>query len=204
VQREGGRIRRVLETGELKRVVSSRTTRVDVRIISATNANVTAEVGEKRFREDLYFWLCPLTLAITLLRPRRSEIVPLAVSILERLNRSYRRQRRFSPAALRKLNTYPWPGNVRQLEGVLTSAVILSASDLIQPDDLDLQAPDSAFEAPEPAEGFDMEAFLAETRMRLINRALAIANGNQSQAARLLGTSPQNVSKAVKIRQNSG
>lgn len=195
---------RVLQDQLVHPVGANASRKVDVRVLAATNRDLPEEVKAKRFREDLYFRLCPLTLAIPPLRQRRSEIVPLAVGILERLNRSYRRQRRFSPAALRKLNTYPWPGNVRQLEGVLTSAVILSASDLIQPDDLDLQVSDQSFEIPEPAEGFDMEAFLAEARMKLINRALAMASGNQSHAARLLGTSPQNVSKAVKVRPNSG
>jgi transcriptional regulator with GAF, ATPase, and Fis domain len=194
---------RVLQDQIIQPLGAASSHQVDVRVIAATNRDLLEEVKAKQFREDLYYRLCPLTLTIPPLRQRRSEIVPLAISILERLNRSHRRQRRFSPAALQKLNAYPWPGNVRQLEGVLITAVILSPSDLIQPEDLDVPATLRGFEVPEPSENFDMEAFLDDTRMGLIDRALAIANGNQSQAARLLGTSPQNISKTLKNRRNS-
>ncbi|MGH9581423.1 MAG: hypothetical protein ACRD4O_00615 [Bryobacteraceae bacterium] len=95
-------------------------------------------------------------------------------------------------------------GNVRQLEGAILKAVVLSSSDLIQPDDLELDEVAPELKLPEPADGFDMEAFLTTARAGLIERALAIANRNQSQAARLLGTTPQNISKFLKQRSKPG
>lgn len=195
---------RVLQDQVVEPIGAQTTRKVDVRVIAATNRNLLEEVKAKRFREDLYYRLCPITLTIPPLRERRSEIAPIAIALLERINRSFRRQRRFAPAALRKLNEYAWPGNVRQLEGVIMKAVILSSSDLIQPDDLDLDEITPELKLPEPADGFDMEAFLTTARAGLINRALAIANGNQSQAARLLGTTPQNISKFLKQKNKPG
>lgn len=195
---------RVLQDQLIQPIGANAARKVDVRIIAATNRDLPEEVKAKRFREDLYYRLNPITLKIPPLRERRSEIIRIAIFTLERLNRTFRRQRRFSPAALRKLNAYSWPGNVRQLDGVLTRAVILADNDLIDVDDLDVSATSSSFQLPEPSEDFDMERFLAEARKHLIKRALQIANNSQAGAARLLGMSGQNVSKFLKSKANTG
>jgi transcriptional regulator with PAS, ATPase and Fis domain len=195
---------RVLQDQMIQPLGASQPHKVDVRVIAATNRNLLEEVKQGRFREDLYYRLCLIALKIPPLRERRSEIAPIAIFILERLNRSFRRQRRFSPAALRKISSYSWPGNVRQLDGVLRSAVILAENDLIDAEDLDLGATSSNFQLPEPGEGFNMEDFLAEARVNLIHRALEISDGNQAAAGRLLGTSGQNISKFLKSKANAG
>jgi transcriptional regulator with GAF, ATPase, and Fis domain len=193
---------RVLQDQVVEPLGANASRKVDVRVIAATNRNLQEEVTAKRFREDLYFRLCPITLTIPPLRERRSEIARIALFLLERLNRNFRRQRRFAPAALRKLDMYRWPGNVRELEGVLTKAVILSPADLIEADDIELPNRGPDYHLPEPTEGFDMETFFADARRALIERAIETTNGNQSQASRLLGTSPQNISKFLKAKSN--
>ncbi len=195
---------RVLQDQMIQPLGAKEPHKVDVRVIAATNRNLSEEVKANRFRQDLFYRLSPISLTIPPLRARRSEIIPIAIFILERLNRTFRRQRRFSPAALRKISAYSWPGNVRELEGALRSAVILADDDLIDAGDLELNAISSSFQLPEPAEDFDMDGFLTGAREQLINRALEIANGNQTAAARLLGTSPQNISKFVKSKGNAG
>jgi transcriptional regulator with PAS, ATPase and Fis domain len=195
---------RVLQDQTIEPIGGNGSRKVDVRVIAATNRNLLEEVKSKRFREDLYYRLCPITLKIPPLRERRSEITRIAVYLLDRQNRSFRRQRRFSPDALRRLTTYPWPGNVRQMEGAISRAVILCSTDLIEATDLDLEQAESSSHLPQPHEGFQMDVFLSEARESLIDQALAMSNGNQSQAARLLGTSAQNISKFLKTRSNGG
>jgi transcriptional regulator with AAA-type ATPase domain len=191
---------RVLQEKTIEPVGANGTRKVDVRVIAATNRNLDEERKAKRFREDLYYRLAPITLTIPPLRERRTEIHRIAIYLLERLNRSYRRQRRFAPATLRYLTNYPWRGNVRELEGVISRAVILCETDLIEPQDLDLGVAEATTQLPQPFEGFRLEAFLDETRATMMARALEMANGNQSQAAKLLGMSGQNVSKFLKGR----
>lgn len=195
---------RVLQDQMIEPVGANGSRKVDVRVIAATNRNLLEEVKAKRFREDLYYRICPITLKIPPLRERRSEITRIAMYLLDRLNRSFRRQRRFSPDALRRLLTYPWPGNVRQMEGAISRAVILCATDLIEGADLDLVEVESSSQLPQPCDGFVMDSFLSGARETLIDRALEMSNGNQSQAARLLGTSAQNISKFLKTRSNGG
>jgi DNA-binding NtrC family response regulator len=193
---------RVLENKVIEPVGANRSQTVDVRVIAATNRNLAEEVKAKRFREDLYYRLSPITLTIPPLRARRSEITRIALYLLDRLNRNFRRQRRFAPDALRRLTVHPWPGNVRQLEGVIRKAVILCSSDLIEASDLDLDEVEAQSQLPQPHEGFQLECFLAETRDTLIDRALEMAHGNQSQAGRYLGMTGAGVSKSLKSRSN--
>jgi DNA-binding NtrC family response regulator len=195
---------RVLQDQMIQPLGAKEPHKVDVRVIAATNRNLSEEVKANRFRQDLFYRLSPISLTIPPLRARRSEIMPIAIFILERLNRTFRRHRRFSPAALRKISAYSWPGNVRELEGALRSAVILAEDDLIDAEDLEVGAISSSYQLPEPAEDFDMDSFFSDAREQLINRALEIANGNQTAAARLLGTSPQNISKFLKSKANAG
>lgn len=195
---------RVLQDQRIEKVGSNSGRTVDVRVIAATNRNLLEEVKAKRFREDLYYRLCPITLTIPPLRERRAEIMRIATSLLERLNRSYRRQRRFSPAALRRLINHPWPGNVRQLEGAISRAVILCESDLIEPDDFQLAEVESCSQLPQPYEGFQLDEFLDEARATLIDRAMEMAGGNQSLAGRYLGRTGAGISKSLKRRSNQG
>jgi len=113
------KILRVLQFKEFEALGSNHTHKVDVRIIAATNRSLTDEVREGRFREDLYYRLNVGEIRLPPLRDRRSDIPPIALNILDRINAHLRRPKRLAPKALTRLQAHVWPGNVRDLENVL-------------------------------------------------------------------------------------
>src|SRR5947209_20145980 len=128
---------RVLETGEFERLGSSKTRKVDVRLISATNADLKAEVAVGRFRQDVLFRLNTIEIHLPPLRDRREDIPPLARHFLKGYAQRYRKQVfRFEPAAMQKMLEYFWPGNVRELDHSIERAVLLSQGESIRPSDL--------------------------------------------------------------------
>jgi DNA-binding NtrC family response regulator len=173
---------RVLETGELKRVGSSRTVKVDVRLISATNADVGAETRDKRFREDLMYRLNTVEVRLPALRERREDIPLLADHFLQKQSRKYRRTvSGFSPAALQALREYSWPGNVRELEHTVERGLLMATGERIELDDLRLRA---------PAAVADLDAMTLEEAERwFIERTLQRYEGNVNKAAEALGLS---------------
>ncbi len=174
---------RVLETGEMERVGSSRTYRVDVRVISATNASLHAEAAAGRFREDLLFRLNTVEIHIPPMRERRTDIPLLAMHFLKQYAARYRKQLTgFEPAALQTMLDYPWPGNVRELDHAIERAVLLAQGELVRASDLGLR---TAREAPQKLEDMSLE----EVEAFLIRKALARYGGNISQAAEALGLS---------------
>jgi DNA-binding NtrC family response regulator len=175
---------RVLQTGELERVGSSRTRRVDVRILSATNAEVPEEVRSGRFREDLLFRLNTVEIRLPPLRDRREDIPLLAQHFLARHAGRYRKAvAAFDAAALDALVRHSWPGNVRELDHVIERAVLLAQGERIAAADLALATSDGGALAP-------LELMtLADAEGFLIRRALERADGNVSVAARALGLS---------------
>src|SRR5215207_3387549 len=131
---------RVIETGEFERLGSSRTRRVDVRILSATNADIDAEVAAARFRQDLLFRLNTIEIALPPLRDRRDDIPSLATHFLEQHARRYRKNLGgFDAAAMDALLRHPWPGNVRELEHAIERAVLMAQGPLVKPGDLGLR-----------------------------------------------------------------
>jgi DNA-binding NtrC family response regulator len=175
---------RVLQTGELERVGSSRTRRVDVRILSATNADVRDEVRAGRFREDLLFRLNTVEIHLPPLRERPEDVPLLARHFLARHAARYRRPvEGFEPAALDALTRHTWPGNVRELDHVIERAVLLAQGERIGAADLALAPVDGGGLA-----SLDQMA-LADAEAYLIRRALERAEGNVSVAARRLGLS---------------
>ena len=181
--RQQAKLLRVLETGELERVGSSTTRQVDVRMLSATNADLQAEADAGRFREDLLFRLNTVEIKIPALRKRREDIPALAAHFLGRYATRYRRQiSGFEPAALQLLLSHPWPGNVRELDHTMERAVLMTRSDKIAATDLGL-APARAASA--SLDDLSLEAVEAV----LIRKALARTQGNVSQAAESLGLS---------------
>jgi DNA-binding NtrC family response regulator len=175
---------RVLETGELERVGSSRTVRVDARVIAATNADLAAEVEAGRFRRDLLFRLNTVEIHLPSLRERREDIPLLAAHFLERIAGRYRKPiRGFEPAAMEQLLVHPWPGNVRELEHAVERAVLMATGDTIRVADLGLRPPSSGGGA-----SLD-ELSLEEVERILIRKALDRYAGNVSQAAEALGLS---------------
>ncbi len=175
---------RVLETGEMERVGSSRTIHVNVRVISATNAELRQEVAEGSFREDLLFRLNTVEIHIPPLRERRQDIPLLAMHFLKEYAARYRKQLSgFDPPALQAMLEYRWPGNVRELDHAVERAVLLAQGDLVRTSDLGLRG--GGREAPQRLEEMSLE----DVEATLIRKALARYSGNISQAAEALGLS---------------
>jgi DNA-binding NtrC family response regulator len=176
---------RVLETGEFERVGSSRTRRSDVRVVSATNADLRGEVDAGRFRRDLLFRLNTVEIHLPPLRSRRADIVPLAEHFLAAHERRYRKGLRgFDEGALETLLAHPWPGNVRELSHAVERGVLMASGERVRARDLGLQPPGRLAPA---AQLEDLP--LEEVERVLIQKALARYGGNVSQAAHALGLS---------------
>ncbi|PYQ51792.1 MAG: sigma-54-dependent Fis family transcriptional regulator, partial [Acidobacteria bacterium] len=174
---------RVVETGEFERVGSSRTRRVDVRILSATNADLHAEVAAGRFRQDLLFRLNTIEIRVPPLRDRRADIPPLAQHFLRQHTQRYRKRvTGFEPAALEALLAHPWPGNVRELDHAVERAVLMTQAMQVRVVDLGLRA------ASDDSRRLD-DMSLEEVESFLIKKALGRFDGNVSRAAEALGLS---------------
>ena len=178
---------RVLETGEMERVGSSKTKRVDARVISATNAILPDEVTAGRFRQDLLFRLNTIEIHLPPLRERREDIPVLAAHFLTTHARRYRKDLQgFDQTAMQALLDNPWQGNVRELNHVVERAVLMAQDRTVRPADLALResSADNRFGS---ARLEDMS--LEDVEFFLIKKALARYNGNVSQAAGALGLS---------------
>ncbi len=174
---------RVLETGELERVGSSTTRRVDVRILSATNADVNTEVAAGHFREDLLFRLNTIEIHLPPLRERKEDIPLLALHFLRQSAQRYRKQLEgFEPVAMQMLLAHPWPGNVRELDHTVERAVLLAQGNQAAASDLGLRPVRDASIRME-------EMGLEEVERVLIQKALARYGGNVSHASKALGLS---------------
>jgi DNA-binding NtrC family response regulator len=174
---------RVLETGEFERVGSSKTRHANVRIVSATNANLDEEVAQGRFRQDLLFRLNTVEIHLPPLRDRREDLAGLAQYFLNQHAQRYRKNLEgFSDAAMQALMRYAWPGNVREMDHVIERAVLMSLGTTVEARDLGLQSGKEAARRLEDMSLEDVEAFL-------IQRTLAQCDGNVSRAAEKLGLS---------------
>jgi DNA-binding NtrC family response regulator len=175
---------RVLETGEMERVGSSKTRRVDVRIIAATNADVNAEVAAGRFRQDLLFRLNTIEIQLPPLRERREDIPLLANHFLRTYAQRYRKNLTgFDAAAMQALHEHLWPGNVRELDHAIERAVLLAQGNQVRASDLGLRAASSGGAARLE------EMNLDDVERYLVQKTLARFDGNVSQAADALGLS---------------
>ena len=181
--RQQAKLLRVLETGELERVGSSQTRRVDVRVLSATNANLPEESKAGNFREDLLFRINTVEIHLPALRERREDIPLLAMHFLNRNRSRYRKQvTGFSPASMQQMMQYPWPGNVRELEHTVERAVLLCRGEEIEPANLAIATAKSS------ATNFENMS-IDEVEALLIRKVLRRCDGNISQAAEALGLS---------------
>jgi len=181
--RQQAKLLRVLETGELERVGSSQTRRVDVRILSATNAQLPEEAKAGNFREDLLFRINTVEIHLPALRERREDIPLLAQHFLGRNRTRYRKQiSGFSPAAMQQLMQYTWPGNVRELEHTVERAVLLCRGGEIDPANLAISSGRAATPSFENMSIDEVEALL-------IRKVMRRCDGNISQAAEALGLS---------------
>ena len=180
---------RVLQERQFERLGGTRTLKVDVRLIAATNRDLRAALEEGTFREDLYYRLNVVAIDIPPLREHKEDIPVLANFFLERFARgSGKPVRGITPAAMRLLMDFHWPGNVRELENILERGVTLSSGPMLETGDIHLDtraANHQAGLAPVIPEGMTLDKWEQE----IIREALRRANGNKSQAARALGLS---------------
>src|SRR5881396_2850145 len=174
---------RVIESGDFERVGSSKTLHANVRIISATNANLENEVAAGRFRQDLLFRLNTIEIGLPALRDRKEDIMPLANNFLRMHAKRYRKELGgFDETARERLMAHPFPGNVRELDHVIERAVLMSTGAQIKAHDLGLSTGGG------DSRGLE-EMSLEEVEAYLIKKALARAGGNARQAAEALGLS---------------
>src|SRR6201988_1439249 len=176
---------RVLETGEFERVGSSKTQKVNVRLLSATNADLQAEVAQGKFRQDLLFRLNTVEIRLPPLRDRGEDLPLLAEHFLRMHRERYRRPiMGFTPEALDALRKHLWPGNVRELDHVIERAVLMRTGEIVTAFDLALEAtPDARLSARLE------EMSLEDAERLLIRKALARFEGNANRAAEALGLS---------------
>lgn len=174
---------RVLERGEFEPVGSSKTHGVDVRVLSATNADVDQEVADGRFRPDLLYRLNTVLIRVPPLRDRKEDIPVLAMYFLRRHVARYRKHiTGFDSASLQTLSDYPWPGNVRELDHTVERAVLMAQAEVVRASDLGLEP---KLESVPRFEGMTLE----EAECLLIKKAMSRFGGDISKASRALGLS---------------
>jgi two-component system response regulator HydG len=198
------KILRVLQEGEFERLGGTRTLRVDVRIVTATNRDLAQMVKEKKFREDLFYRLNVITITVPPLRDRREDIQPLAQHFLRLYAaKNNRKLEGFSPEAMERLEAYTWPGNVRELENVVERTVVLARDGRIEADALPPQ-----IGGVKPASRSAILELvgvpLDEVEQRLLHETLRITGGNKTQAARLLGIDVRTVARKLERRDGAG
>ena len=125
---------RAIQEREIERIGGTKPIPIDVRIIAATNRNLEKMMKEGTFREDLYYRLMVFPIQIPPLRQRKDDIAPLAEFFLSQFNKKYNFRKKFSESSICVLNEYAWPGNIRELKNIVERAIIISSSDVIDPD----------------------------------------------------------------------
>ncbi|MEO5761429.1 MAG: sigma-54 dependent transcriptional regulator [Vicinamibacteria bacterium] len=191
------KILRLVQERQFDRVGGTETRQVDLRLVTATNRDLKSMVAAREFREDLYFRLSVIEIAIPPLRARRDDILPLAESFLAKFSRDAGRRRplTLSPASIHALSHHAWPGNVRELQNGIERAVILCGGAVIEPEHLRIDA--QAAVRPSMSDVIDLHGSVSEVReraadaaeMEMVTRALADADGSIETAAATLGIS---------------
>ena len=196
------KILRVLQEGEFERLGGTRTIRVDVRVVAATNQDVAQMVREKRFREDLYYRLNVITIRVPPLRERREDIRLLAQHFRSFYAAKNNRKllEGISEDALRRMEAYSWPGNVRELENVIERAVVLARGVTVDVGDLPEEVSKAA-PLPEGVISVRVGTPLAEVEQRLLEETLRVTRGNKTLTAKLLGIDPRTVSRKLERQE---
>ncbi len=185
---------RALQEKRIRRVGGTEEIQIDVRVIAATNRELAKEIEAGNFREDLYYRLAVIPIAIPPLRDRKSDILPLVRHFISKYNRKLDRNvRGITEDALRCFEQYRWPGNVRELENVIERGVTLESSDFIQKVRLPEHIQRGGFLRDSAAMpfftadgGLDLETYLRDLERQIIEQALTLADGNQTRAAEIL------------------
>jgi two-component system NtrC family response regulator len=176
---------RFLQDHTIQRLGGKETINVDARILAATNVDLQKAIKEDRFREDLYYRLCVVTIAVPALRERGSDVTLLARTLLTKFAEEEKKSLKgFTPQALEALTTYNWPGNVRELENRIKRAVVMAEGKYLTSENLELKDPSSAEE-----ETSTLRASRDSRERDLVRLAMEKAEGNVSRAAEELGIS---------------
>ena len=188
---------RVLQQREFERVGGTRTLKLDVRVVAATNRDLASEARRGAFREDLFHRLNVVALRVPPLRERPSDVLILARYFLERsAARCRRRVQGISPEAEQYLAAYAWPGNVRELENAIERAVVLGQSEMVLPEDL----PDTVLDAAAvPAVPGALQSSVTQTKRELILAAFRECGGNHNRAAERLKIHPNSLRRLVRV-----
>ncbi len=193
---------RVLEEGEISRVGSNETIKVNVRVISATNQDLEEAVAHDRFREDLYHRLKVMTIRLPALRQRRGDIPLLADYFVKEVARHHQKPiRGMSPACRRALMSFDWPGNVRQLRNAIESMIVVDSDGLLDEDDLretDILPAAAVAEHPSGADGLIGKP-LDQVEKYYIEQALHLTEGNREEAAKILGIGERTMYRKIKL-----
>ncbi len=191
------KILRVLQEGEFERLGGTKTIRVDVRTVAATNQDLVQMVREKRFREDLFYRLNVITVNVPPLRDRREDVRVLAQHFLRvYAAKNNRTLEGFTDEAVRRLEAYAWPGNVRELENVIERGVVLARGALMDVSELPEEVA-GATPLPEGVLSVRIGTPLAEVNARLLEETLRVTKGNKTLTAKLLGIDPRTVSRKL-------
>lgn len=196
-----GKLLRVLETMEVRRVGGVRDTKVDVRILAAANVEPADEVREGRFREDLYYRLAVITIRLPALRKRGDDPVLLARHFLSKLGAEYEMVGvEFTPEGVAAIRRHPWPGNVRELRNAVERALLLGGGHDIGPEDLALHESPvvSSVQTGDVGCRLPFPATLHEIEIAAARAAVERCDGNKSEAARLLGTTRTRLYRLLK------
>ena len=205
---------RVLEDGEVTPVGSNEASKVDVRLIAATNHDLMQSVADKNFRQDLYFRLNGVNINIPPLRDRRDDIPLLVAHFIKEFAAKHNKPiNGLAPQVRRVMAGYPWPGNVRQLRNVIEGMVVLARGDRFEPEDVPdeirsfapkpialLTSDHQVGSTAAPADSADISAgmSLADVEKRLIRKTLHFTNGNREQAAKILGIGARTLYRKLK------
>ncbi|PYS46612.1 MAG: hypothetical protein DMF68_18645 [Acidobacteria bacterium] len=188
---------RVLQEREYERVGGTRTLKVDIRLITATNRDLEEAIRQGTFRRDLYYRLNVVSISMPALRERREDIPLLASYFVQKYSdRCNRRVTGISTEARARLTNYDWPGNVRELENAIERAIVLGTTEMILLEDL----PEAALETAAPASGgvAKYHETVTEAKKQLILKAVEQAGGNYTEAAKLLGVHPNYLHRLIR------
>ena len=181
---------RVLQDGRFQRLGSTKDIQVNVRVLSATHVDIHEAISEKRFREDLYYRLNVVNVALSPLRQRREDIPLLADHFLKKYAARMRKDvRRMAPAAVEQLLGHSWPGNVRELENAMQRAIAVASSDAIQSFQLVTLPTGAASGSLGPSVAVPIGMTMADAEERIISETLRQCGGDKEKAAKLLGIS---------------
>jgi Nif-specific regulatory protein len=188
---------RVLQEREFERVGGTRTIKVNIRLIAATNKNLEEAIKDGSFRQDLYYRLNVVSIMMPALRERGEDVVLLARYFAEKYGeKCNRRVKGIGAEARARLMNYDWPGNVRELENAIERAVVLGTTERILPEDL----PEAVLEteAPGTVASTKYHEAVMDTKKQLIINAIEGANGNYTEAAKLLGVHPNYLHRLIR------